>query len=212
LTTDKHCKGKVCEEHRGFAMNRILQILLTATILFFGRRIFYGLTSGAPASSSAASAQPQQPGWITQKFAGLLHNMTGTELSPQDLRVLSIVVLVYSFVLGFVVHLMLGDRAFGRSLNGLIALFGAAASLFCLGWLSPAIREDGLGWMVAATIFSSFLFIGAAVALKAFILSEAEDFAIGNQTRTGGAMKALTGGASRSQVSQDRIQRALRRP
>ncbi|HLW91320.1 MAG TPA: hypothetical protein VKS78_08485 [Roseiarcus sp.] len=194
-------------------MNRILRLVLTVATVFFVRVIYGSLVSGSPggASAGATPAQPQQPGWITQKLAGLLQNTTGTALSPRHMRSLSVLILLYSFVLGLVVHLILGDRAFGRTLNGLIALLGAAAAIVCLGFLSPGMGEDGLGWMAAATIFSSFLFIGVAVAMKAFILSEAEDFAIGNQTRTGGAMKALTGGAPRSPVSQDRIQRALRR-
>jgi hypothetical protein len=194
-------------------MNRILRLLIPIAIIFFGRWIYADRSSGPPDASSAHAAvqHPQQPGWITQKFAGLLQNMTGTELSPQDIRLLSALIFVYSFVLGLVAHLILGNRAFGRALNGLIALLGAAAAIFCLSWLSPETLASGLGWEIAVAIFSSFLFLGAAVAVKAFVLSEAEDFALGNDTRTGGAMKALTGGAPKSQVSQERIQRALRR-
>jgi hypothetical protein len=194
-------------------MNRILRLLIPIAIVFFGRQIYADRSSGPPDASSAHPAvqHSQQPGWITEKFAGLLQNMTGTELSPQDMRLLSVLIFVFSFALGLVAHLILGSRAFGRGLNGLIALFGAAAAVFCLRWLPPGMRASGLGWEIAVAIFSSFLFLGAAVALKAFVLLEAEDFALGNGTRTGGAMKALTGAAPKSQVSPDRIQRALRR-
>ena len=75
-------------------------------------------------------------------------------------------------------------------------------------------HEDvqGVSWMAVATILSSFLVLGGAVALKAFILSEAEEFAIGNSTRTGDALQTLTKRTPRNGLSQDRIQRALRRP
>jgi hypothetical protein len=193
-------------------MNRIVKIFLPFLLLFFGRRFFAGSGQSTGSSSDQSASHPQQASWITQKFAGLIHNVTGTELSQQDMRWLSILVFAYSFVLGFVVDIVLGERAFGRALNGLIALLGAAAAIFCFGFLSPTLRENGLAWMATATIFSSFLFLSAAVALKAFIMTEAENFALGNGTRTGGAVKALKRPAPRSEVSQDRIQRALRKP
>ena len=195
-------------------MNRLLRILVPLAILLFGRRIYVFLISGSPAASpgGAAAAKPQQPGWITQKFAGLLQNFTGSDLSPQDMRLLSLVVFIYSFALGLVAHLALSDRAFGRAINGLIALLGAAAALFSLGWLAPEGGKDSVGWMAIVTIVSSFLFLGAAVALKAFILSEAEDFATGAGTRTGAALKTLSKRTASGRVSEDRIQRALRRP
>ena len=98
-------------------MNRILRLLIPIAIIFFGRWIYADRSSGPPDASSAhaAAQHPQQPGWITQKFAGLLQNMTGTELSPQDIRLLSALIFVYSFVLGLVAHLILGNRAFGRT-------------------------------------------------------------------------------------------------
>jgi hypothetical protein len=198
-------------------MNRILRVLVPIVVVFFGRRFYVASLSGSgpsdASSSGAAAAQAQQqPGWITQKFAGLLQNFTGSELSPQDMRLLSLLVFVYSFVLGLVAHLVLGERGFGRALNGLIALLGAAVALFCMGWLAPEDSKDSIGWMTAGAMFASFLFLGAAVALKAFVISEADDFAVGNSTRTGEAIRSLTKGTSHGRASQDRIQRALRRP
>lgn len=197
-------------------MNRILRVLAPIVVVFLGRQIYVASISdhgsSDASSSDAAAAHAQQPGWITQKFAGLLQNFTGSELSPQDLRLLSLVVFVYSFVLGLVAHLVLGERGFGRALNGLIALLGAAVALFGVGWLAPEESKDSISAMVAVTVFASFLFLGAAVALKAFALSEAEDFAVGDATRTGDAIRTLTKGTSRSGASPDRIHRALRRP
>ncbi len=195
-------------------MTRILRILLPIAVLFLGRRIYVSMISGPSEGStaSAAAGKPHQPGWITQKFAGLLQTFTGSEMSPQDMRLFSALVFVYSFALGLIAHFVLGDRAFGRALNGLIALLGAAAALFCLGWLAPESGWDSIGWMAFATVLSSFLFLGAAVALKAFVVREAEDFAIGGGTRTGDALKRLTGESSHGRATQDRIQRALRRP
>jgi hypothetical protein len=198
-------------------MNRILRVLVPIVVLFFGRRIYVASisdqgSSDASSSGAAVAHAQQQPGWITQKFAGLLQNFTGSELSPQDMRVLSTLVFVYSFVLGLVAHTFLGERGFGRALNGLIALLGAAIALFCMGWLAPEESKDSIGWMVAVTMFASFLFLGGAVALKAFAISEADDFAVGNSTRTGEAFRSLTKGTPRGCATEDRIQRALRRP
>jgi len=198
-------------------MTRILRVLLPIAFVYFGRQIYIasisnGSSSDATAASGAVAVHQGQPGWITQKFASVAQNFMGSELSPQDMRLLSLLVFVYSFVLGLVAHLTVGERGFGRALNGLIALLGAFAALFCLSWFAPELSKNSIGWMAVATIFSSFLFLGGAVALKALVLSEAEEFAIGNSTRMGDALRTLTKRTSRSGVSQDRIQRALRRP
>jgi hypothetical protein len=194
-------------------MNRVLKLVITIALFFVGRRIFATLTTGAQTGSTAAgAAQPPQRGWATQKFVDLLQSSSGSHLSAHDVRAVSIAILVYSFAVGLFAHILLGDRGFGRGLNGFIALLGAGGAVTCLNWLSPEMRENGLEWMVAVTVFSSFLTLGAAVALKAFIVSEAKDFATGNSTRTGDAINALTKSGSSDRVSQDRIQRVLRRP
>lgn len=195
-------------------MNRILKLLVTVGVFFVARRFFTTGTSGGSDAShvGAGAAQSSPRGLITQKFVALLQSVGDGQLSPHDVRLVSIAIFVYSFAVGFLADLLLGDRAFGRGFNGLIALLGAGLAMTGLSWFAPEMREYGIGLMVGATVLSSLLFLGAAIALKVFVASEIKGFASGAGTRTGEAVKTLRGASSTNQVSQERIQRALRRP
>ena len=199
-------------------MKRLVSFCFFFALAYVTRRTLVPLLfgGGAPArtAQAGAAAAPAQPSWLVVKFAGLFQHLTGAPLTSKEMSALSVGLMVYCIVFGRASSLLLGSRGFGALLNGLIGLAGAGAALAACGLVAPAGMTDGLSWLMGGAVVSSFLFLGAAVALKAFVSAEADTFMRGGQTRVASAAKSLGAGLAAPRAagpSAARIQAALER-
>jgi uncharacterized membrane protein YeaQ/YmgE (transglycosylase-associated protein family) len=180
--------------------------------LLFDTKASRADVDGATTVADAAQAAPVHHGWLVMKFAAMFQNMTGAELTSKELSLLSMGLMVYCAVFGRVSSLVLGAHGFGAFFNGLIGLLGAAAGMALFSLVAPAHLADGLGWMAGVVIAASFLCLGLAAALKAFVMTEADTFMRGGETRVGTVARSLSSSRPDARApSAERIQAALAR-
>ena len=149
-------------------------------------------------------AVPEQAGGLRwQLLQWVLEAFGIGKLAPQDVSVLTLAMLAYSFVLGQIAHMALKDKAFGPGLNGLIGLAGACGGLVLFGRFSGAVAVKAHPELVAATVVGvSMLLLAGASALKGFVIVEAT--AAINGDRRVATPKA-------SSVKADRMDMVIRR-
>ncbi|MBV1705186.1 MAG: hypothetical protein KGI57_12070 [Hyphomicrobiales bacterium] len=138
--------------------------------------------------------------WGTNSTAPVvvtLSSLLGFHLKPIDVAVIAAGVAVWGFVMGVASRELLRDKGFNRVVNGWLAsaglVFGGAVWVRAIG----APGEDRLLAMAIFAVLCSCAFLFLAALAKAFLLDEAESFAVGVETKTGKMGRKLAHSARR---------------
>lgn len=172
-----------------------LALPLLMFLYYMGSRPHIG-PDGKAVPEQADGLRGQLLQWVVEAFGV-------SKLAPQDVSMLTLAMLAYSYVLGHIAHMALNDKAFGPGLNGFVGLAGACGGLVLFGRFSGPAMVMAHPELVLATIVGvSMLLLAGASALKGFVIVEAT--AALNGDRRVAAPKA-------SSVKADRMAMATRR-
>lgn len=154
----------------------------------------------------ADAATPDEPSLrikLVQWVLGSYHISTVTET---DMAIITVLVLLYSALFGYLSDLAIRERAFGVSLNGTVGFVGACVGLVGYARLNLAYDSSRFGLVLVLMILSSTSLLCALSMVKTRLVDEADSFLAGAKGR---AAKAPAGKAGA--VSAERLARAVNR-
>ena len=109
----------------------------------------------------------------------LLDSLGTGALGKSELALVPLLFMVYSAVFGLLSELVLGGRAFGRYLNGVICMLGGTIGLIAYTRLVGSFSGNHFGLSIVVVVLGSTLLLLATAFIKSWVLGKADDFISG---------------------------------
>ena len=158
----------------------IMGRIFSAIVLFGGMFMFRFLFEGGGAADPGA---PKATKTDQARDAMILHlaQMVGLAgLTKDELGLLTSGVTIYCYIVGTSLDMVLAERAFGKFLNGTIALFGAFAALYIYASLFGQFHRDHILPLFVICAISSAMAVVLAALAKLWVMDGAEDYMAGD--------------------------------